>query len=128
MAYVAKEYSDNYAYDLSRKVITKGEIWDDDVIKQSVESIVATYFGERLFNLKFGSPLWGRLFENMTPSDGESILNGVSNAIKRWEDRVRLIENEMRLTSGDDNSLILIIPFVIKRTGKKSIWQKKIYM
>jgi phage baseplate assembly protein W len=129
MAIVPKEYSENWAYDISKKVISKGEIWNDDVIAQSIELIVATYFGERLFNLSFGSPVYGKLFETISISDGENLLNGVATAIKKWEDRVYLIEQQMRVkVDVDNNSITLLIPYIIKRSGKSSIWQKRIFI
>jgi len=129
MPILPKEYSEHWAYDISKNIISKGEVWDEDAVKQSIEMIVATYFGERLFNLPFGSPVWGKLFETMTPNDGENLLNGVAAAIKRWEDRVRLIEADMRvINKTDDNSITLVIPYIIKRSGKSSIWQKKIFI
>lgn len=129
MAIIAKEYSDHYAYDISKNVFSKGEVWDEDAIKQSIELIVATYFGNRLFNLSFGSPIWGKLFETMSPSEGERLLDGVANAIKKWDNRVQLLEGQMKIINDlENNSLTLVIPYVIKRSGKASIWQKKIIM
>jgi phage baseplate assembly protein W len=125
----SKEYSEHWAYDISKNVISQGELYDDDVIKQSIEMIVATYFGERLFNLGFGSPVWGRIFEKMSPNDGENLLNGIAAAIKKWENRVLLNEPQMRVVmKTDENTISLSIPYTIKRSGKGSIWQKKIFI
>lgn len=127
MPYLDKEYTENWAYDLHKNVKTRGELWDDDVVKQSIEMIVATMLGERLFNHRFGSRVFASLFEGMTPGLGEEILDSVIDAIKTWEDRAIVIESEAELiVYQDDNSIVLKIPYQILRSGKSGVWEKKI--
>jgi phage baseplate assembly protein W len=124
-----KEFSDNYAYDLHKDVLSKGEVYDEDVIKQSVEVIIATILGERLFFPEFGTTVWSKLFENMDESTGENLIDELVVAIKRWEDRIFLLERDIQLDMyPDENSMIIDIPFVIVRTGKKSRFKKKIFV
>ena len=124
---IDKEYSSRWAYDISKRVIAKGEIFDTDVIDQSIEMILTTYPTERFFNPSFGSLLLARIFEVITDEDAEVLLDDVAEAIKTWEDRVFLIEKKMRIDfSPDDGFVILTIPYVVRRTGLKSTFQKKI--
>ena len=83
MAFIEKEYSDSYAYDISKNVMTKGELWNDDVIKQSIEMIIGTITGERLFNFRFGCYLWADLFDNMTEAKGEKMESGTYRVTAR---------------------------------------------
>jgi len=123
-----KEFSDSWAYDLHKDVIRRGEIRDEEVISQSIEMILATSYNERLFNLSFGSPLWTQMFENMNKSTAEDLLNGCIAAIKRWEDRIRLLENSASITVfTDQNAIRLSLPYIILRNGKTAVWEKKIF-
>lgn len=114
-----------FAYDLSNDIVNQGEIWDIDVINQSIEMIIGTSYGERIFNIGFGSPLSLSLFENMNNSQAEKMLDGVISAIKTWEDRITILENDVRLIT-QDNGYILRIPYIINKSNLKSIFQKKI--
>lgn len=123
-----RELSDNWAYDIAKDPISNGEIKDIDVINQSIELILGTSQFERLFNPSFGLGLQNRLFNIATPEDGEAILNQISDALKMWEDRITLLENQMKIKVDPDNNLmILIIPYIVKRNKIKSVFQKKIY-
>ena len=119
--------SDRWAYDISQNVITKGEVYDVAVINQSIENILMTMVGERIFNITYGSNIMRRVFETITPQTGEQILNDIVAAIKRWDNRVRIIESEMHLTIDEDNNSALIeIPYQIISTGLVSTFKKKI--
>jgi phage baseplate assembly protein W len=127
MPKINKRYRDKWAYDLSKNPLTKGEIWDDDVIKESIELIIATYFGERLFNPYFGSPLGNMLFENINESKGESLLTDLINAIKTWEDRITINESRCRIILDyDNNSIGLQIFYTINQNNIRSLFEKKI--
>jgi phage baseplate assembly protein W len=119
--------SSNWAYDLSKNAISEGELRDVDVINQSIELILTTSYGERSFNLNFGSGLPRKLFESMSPSLAEDILNDAAAALKRWETRITVIESQMRvISSSDQNSVILVIPYFINSINISSVFQKKI--
>lgn len=122
-----REYSDSWAYDLSNNVVDKGEIFDVDVINQSIENILMTLIGERIFNISFGSNLMLRVFELASAQKGEQLLNDVSQTIKRWDDRIDIIDSEMKLEIDvDNNSAVIDIPYRIRNTGIKSRFKKKI--
>lgn len=122
-----RNISERWAYDIDKNPIDQGEIWDVDVINQSIEMILGTLPGERLFNNSFGYGLQYRIFNIASPEEAEEILNEVASAIKRWEDRIVLLESQMRIYSNvDTHTIIIIIPYYIKRTGVKNTFKKKI--
>jgi len=124
---VNREFADRWAYDISQNVISKGEIWDVDVLNQSIELILGTVYGERLFNTSFGCGLQLRIFESMTPEAGEDILNEIARQLKLWEDRIIVLEDEMRLNfNGDSNSITITIPYIIRDRNLRSVFKKKI--
>lgn len=127
MAINVKLYSDNWAYDISSNVINKGEIVDEEVISQSIELILATGYGERLFNPTFGSPLYSILFDHLDEFTAEKLIDDCISAINKWEDRIMVISTETKVEILDnENSIILTIPYIIKQTNKASIFEKQI--
>lgn len=119
-------FSDNWAQDLDKNGISNGEIKDVAVLDQSIELILTTLYGERLFNLSYGCGLMVKLFEAMTPGYAESILNEIALAIKRWEDRISIVESDMRIIEdNNNNSIIIVIPYYVKKTGVGSIFKKR---
>jgi len=127
MAKTIRNISERWAYDIDKNPIDQGEIWDVDCINQSIELILGTLPGERIFNPTFGFGLQYRIFNLFSPEQAESILNEISAALKKWEDRITIIESQMRVIANvDNNSIILIIPYIIKRNQIKSVFKKKI--
>lgn len=123
-----RNISDNWAYDIAKNPIDVGQIKDVDVINQSIEMILGTTPGERIFNPSFGFGLQYKIFNNMTNEEGEQILDQVYRAITRWEDRITVDERNMRLIANpNQNSIILIIPYTINRNQISSVFKKKIY-
>jgi len=117
---------DRFAYDISKDIINEGEIWDVDVINQSIEMIIGTSYGERIFNLGFGSPIFSELFEGMTSTNSDKLVSGVIEAIETWEDRITILSSEVVLEVKNDNSYLLSIPYIINKNNIKSIFQKKL--
>lgn len=123
-----RNISERWAYDIDKNPIDQGEIWDVDVINQSIEMILGTMPGERLFNNSFGYGLQYRIFNIASPAEAEAILDEIANALSRWEDRISIVSSQMRIIADvDRHSAIIIIPYIIKRTYIKSIFKKKIY-
>jgi uncharacterized protein len=119
--------SDNWAEDIAEKS-SDGIVTDNKVIQQSITAILFTIAGERIFFPFFGAGLQRYLFDNMNAAKAEEILDRAASQIKRWEDRIDLQEDQMRLISNaDENSVTLVIPYIIKRTNISSTYSKKIY-
>lgn len=118
---------DRWAYDIDKNPISNGEIWDVNVINQSIEMILGTMYGERLFNPSFGFGLQNRIFELFSQNEAEGLLDEITEALKKWEDRITVVESEMRVISDvDRHYIILIIPYIIKRVNIKSVFKKKL--
>jgi phage baseplate assembly protein W len=128
MAKTIRDISDNWAYDIDKNPIDQGEIWDVDCINQSIEMILGTVPGERLFNPSFGLGLQYRIFNISSPQEAESLLDSVAGAIKTWEDRITVIEKDMRIiASVDAHTIILIVPYIINKNNIQSTFKKKIF-
>lgn len=127
MSKTLRNISERWAYDIDKNPIDQGEIWDVDCINQSIEMILGTMPGERLFNSNFGFGLQYRIFNVASPEEAEDMLNQVATAIKTWEDRVTLVESQMRIIADvDRHFVVIIIPYIINRTGITSTFKKKI--
>jgi len=124
---INKNYRDNFAYDLHKNVQRYGEVKDTDAISQSIEMILTTIPGERIFNESFGSRVPLYTFELMNERTGEDLLNDAIAAIKKWEDRVEILEAQCKLViQPNDNAVQISIPYVIKKNNIVSVFQKKI--
>lgn len=121
-----KKYSDDWAFDLDIN-LKKGEIKNVDVINQSIEIILSTLPGERLFNPLFGSNFKLKIFETIDENFLERLIDDTVNAIKRWETRINIIERDVLLTvEPDDNSVLIYIPYIINERQLKSAFYRKI--
>jgi phage baseplate assembly protein W len=119
--------NNGWAWDLDNSMLTNAEIRDVDVINRSIENILTTNYGERLFNLNFGAGLNSRIFENITPAFAEGVLNEVAGALKVWETRITVLESQMRLIRNtDENSIIIIVPYIVNSNNITSIFKKKL--
>ena len=116
-----------WAYDMSLDTFKHGEIYNEDVINQSIEVILMTLMGKRLFNTNFGSDFSLRVFENMTPDYGKQLLDDTIAAIKRWENRIVVLEADVRLIlDPDSNKALIEIPYIISIIGTKASFKKKL--
>jgi phage baseplate assembly protein W len=117
----------HWAYDISKNVITKGEIHDKDVINQSVEAVILTMFHERVFNHTVGSVAGTTPFTILNETSGEAFLDSVIESIKKWEDRIVVLSQQATLKILNDQSACIIgIPYVIKASGVPSKYEKKL--
>ena len=65
-----------FALDLNKKVLTNVDAVDDEVIKQSIEMILMTNVGERLFE-DFGANLNAVPFERLDETSAEILLDNI---------------------------------------------------
>lgn len=118
---------DRWAYDLSKDISTKGEIFDEDCISQSIEIILATYFGERVFNPLFGSTLPIVLFEGFSNKEGERLVDEIIQSLETWEDRISIDKDNVRFNFiASQNTLEIYIPYVIIKQKIVSFFSKRI--
>lgn len=127
MIITPKQNSDHYAYDISQKVVSKGECYDNDTIDQSITNILGTSYGERVFNLSFGSSLPTKVFEIFDARSGEELLNTIVRQINKYLGYQIVIDEaniKMELDA-NNNSMSLSIPYVVKNSARNSVYKKK---
>jgi len=123
------ETIDSWAYDLDKQPLTKGEAFDEHAINLSIENILSTLRGERLFNENFGSILPLVLFEQLDYNSAYDLLNSLLSSIRRFEKRITVIKEQVELNIlNDNNSFTLVIPYIINRTGLVSRFNKKVVL
>ena len=122
-----KKYSENWAYDSSYNMYSVVEIYNEKVINQSIEMILSTPIGSRLFNLNFGSNFSLRIFDNMNPQYLQSVIDDTISRIEMWEDRIIIIKDAVNLNvQPDKNAMKLTIPYIIKARNIKGEFSKYI--
>ena len=122
-----KKYSDDWALDASYNLYSVVEIKNVQVINQSIEMILATPIGTRLFNLNFGSNFSIRIFDNMNPSYLQTVIDDTVNKIEMWEDRILVLKDDVNLSvNPDSNEMFLTIPYIIKARNIKGSFAKYI--
>lgn len=120
---------DTVAYDLSKNILTKVEVYDEEAINTSIENILLTIFSERIFIPSFGSALQLVLFDAITETDAVNIFSGLLNAIELWETRVIVDKRNAKLDFFQDrNTMMIQVPYVIKRNGIISNFKKNIIL
>lgn len=116
-----------YAYDIAKKVLTRGESHNEEAINISIENILSTSYGERIFLPEFGSPLMSMMFENMTPAMGDQLISEIIRSIERWEDRILIYKSRVTMQLIlDSNMVILSIPYSIIQNNMTGTFKKKI--
>lgn len=111
--------------DLSIDCLSNPEIFDEDVISQSIISILSTNFGERVKLSQFGSILPVQVFENISSVGGESLVSAILDSIRTWEDRISIIDSRVEfIARPNENSLEIIIPYIINNTGEIVVFNK----
>ncbi len=124
---MSRFFIDNYAIDLSKKSLTVSDVYDSQALLQSVENIILTIPGERVFQLDFGSPLMTTTFRNINQQNGERLLDSIIDAINKFEPRVRVISSKCVLQLiPSQNSLNIQIPFIVIKSGAYLEYNKKL--
>ena len=87
--------------------ITPSEKTDADLVFDSIRQIVETHLGERLLIPTFGSRIFELIGEPLTQVFEFKVQQFLTNAIRQWETRVRLIgvrflynQNSVTITYG----------------------------
>jgi len=93
---------------------TKPLLIDIESVYQSINNILNTNLGERLFNPGFGSELESMLFEIMNNSTANRILNGTIRAINKWDPRIRFDRSQSKITPNyDENRYDVVLAFSV---------------
>lgn len=84
-------------------VVTKT---DESAVIQSCRSLLLTNFYERPFHPEIGAQVTAILFENATPNTTLMLKDFVSNCLKNFEERVRVLD--VSVTYGDNTEPNLV--------------------
>ena len=82
-------------------------------VKTSIDNILRTYRGERVFLPQFGSALRDMLFEPINDHLADRLANQVKNSIEIWDNRVGVVAVDSKIDT-DNNYIIITIKFMIK--------------
>lgn len=86
--------------------------YDVDAVKQALKTLILTNFYERPFQPKFGSPVYGMLFENIDVPSANSLKLRLELLISQYEPRVRAQEVTV-VPLYDENSFRVSIYFYV---------------
>ena len=86
-------------------------------VRECIRVLLLTEPGERVMRGQFGCALRQYLFEPNTPTTRELIRRRVTDAITRWEPRVRLQEVTVTATDDDPRTAAVSIRFRLVTTG-----------
>jgi uncharacterized protein len=78
----------------------------EDIIRQSIETILDTEPGERVMLPTFGCGLRRYLMEPNTTTTRAAMQQDIADALDRWEPRIRL--TGVAVTPGEDPALVWI--------------------
>jgi len=118
---------DKFAFDLSKAPLTKNDVYDLSAINQSIENILSTIPGERVMNPYFGSPLFSTLFENITQSEAETLMNNIIEIVGLWENRITIIPEQCTFDIDSNNhTLTLSLVYVINQNNIVSEFNRKV--
>lgn len=124
---MAREFRGIFAYDLSNKILETGEVVNKEAIDQSIESILSTSYGERIMLPSYGSVLPSVLFETLTESQGEALLDSLIASIEAWEDRITILKNQCTMNIDYiNNTLDIGIAYVINQTAELSNFERNV--
>ena len=89
-----------------------GKKRDAASVKQSIEAILKTNYGERPLQPRFGTDIRHLLFEPMNPITEERLRDAVSSALMRSEPRANILEIEVQ-GQEENNRYVVRITFEI---------------
>ena len=78
----------------------------DQIIRQSIETILDTEPGERVMLPTFGCGLRRFLMQPNTPATRTAMQQEISDSLRRWEPRIQV--SEVSVTPGDDPALVWV--------------------
>jgi len=128
-AQLVTERVEEYAYDLDKNILSQGEIINDKAINASIENILSTIRGEKLFSPRFGTILPLVTFEQLNLDSAQELVSILLRDIRRYEKRVTVIKEQVKMDlRTDENSLTIVIPYIINRNGLSSTFARKIVL
>ena len=117
----------HFAYDISHNVMTKGDVFDEKAINESLTLLLLTMKGELIFRPDVGTSLPTVPFENMTSTNNNAIIGTVLEEIEAIERRIAFIKSDCNVfIYPDENTIDLNLKYYILKTGEIGEYQQKI--
>jgi phage baseplate assembly protein W len=91
--------------------------FDEQAVESSFKNLVKTQFGQKLFKPRFGSGIFGQLFNNLTLSTRINIENSIKNVIELHEPRAKLLNVDV-VTELDGNTVRITITYQLINTER----------
>lgn len=89
-------------------------VQDDTEIKQAIYIILNTALGERVMRPEFGCNIHEMIFAPANHQTAAVIERHVTEALNRWEPRIRLVEVRAVPTYADHGEMVIEIVYEIK--------------
>jgi len=118
MANATKSVSPEIWSDLHQDLVgdaqgTLKKVINADSVKTSIDNIIRTWRGERVFLPQFGSTLRDMLFEPINDYLADEMAKSVREAIETWDDRVSVLGVDTQVDT-DNNFVSITVRFRIK--------------
>jgi len=115
MATIIPTYSDFNEFQISGNLL-----YDLADIYQSIDNILNTVPGERLFNPEFGCYIERYLFQPIDDATAFAILGEIVSSVSRWEPRITVNFGQSSVTpNGLNNGYDLILAFTVNGLGNQ---------
>jgi phage baseplate assembly protein W len=85
---------------------------NEQSVRDSIDNILGTNPGERIFLPQFASGLKSILFEPMTQQKMDNLANSIKNSIETWDNRVS-VQNVACTLDPDNNYVAITVTFSI---------------
>ena len=100
------------------------EVTNNDVIKQSIKTILSTIPGERVRLPEFGSNLINTLFEPIDQFTTDEVETSIEEALENFENRIT-IRSIRAIPNYSDNYYDITIDYFIRSTGVRDTFNAK---
>jgi phage baseplate assembly protein W len=117
-----KEYYSDLSYQPSLTQLgDMKKVINADAIKQSIQTIIYTAPGSRLFEPTFGVGIEKFIFEEFSPSTGQVLGKAIETGLNKYEPRIALQSVEVSLMEADLSYNVNISYIVIDTQTPDSI-------
>lgn len=90
---------------------------DEEAVKTSLKHLILTKNFERPFHPEIGTQIHSLLFENFNSASRIAMERSITNAVERYEPRVRLVDVAVRELQ-DSNDIEVTIVFTLRNVDR----------
>lgn len=92
---------------------------EEEDIRQAIAIILSTKRGERVMRPEFGCDIYNYAFGTMDYTTFRLMENAVTEAIIRWEPRIRNLEVRAELAEDEDGLVMIHIAYHVRSTNNR---------